>query len=726
MFMEPLKFEEKWGKLIENFDLQNHKWMTKMFNLQEIWIPAYFIDFSLFGLTRTTSRSESENSFFKSFTSPGSMLVHFMMSYESAIERQRYRQEALDFKTIDAAPKCGTKLAIERPATRVYTRTVFLLVQKEIIEGEEKMGAFVEKLKLLKDEVKADVPNPPSRNTRDVIGGFQGIARVEWGCVLGCDLFWSLGKVEKKVNSSGVLFTDEKKKASTSKGAESPIYDATRDENENESSFNSEGLNYGGFTKEEMKALRSMINKQVGKAIKSVIPYYISQTTDNLKEVIIKELEVFKKGGIMNDYRDDMATYHDFTACDVPKFDEALDPIASTRWLAAVEGAFRTSNYKEKNKVNFASNFLRDSGKMWWEGKVFEKGEEWIGAYDLLSKARVREADLLRKKNKEAKETKRKIEFGDHDAKKPKQNQGRKSEGTQIKTPCKKRHKTHLGVYRDVEIEIDDSVFKIDLIPIVLGVFDIVIGIDWLDRYKANILCSQKLVRVVNLQGREIIIYGDKRKGELKLCSRMKARKYLSRGCQAYMAHVIDISFEKKSAKGVPVVNEFLGFFPEDLSGIPPERQVEFQIDLISGATPIAKTSYRLAPSEMKELMNQLQELLDKGIKVDLAKIEAVMNWQTPKDVGEIRSFLGLTGYYQRFIQDFSKIVSSLTKLTKKNTPFVWSGEQEETFVTLRKKICETPILVLPYGTEDMVVYCDASDVLLCNEARLLHMLQDN
>ncbi|GJR09813.1 FAR1-related sequence 5-like protein [Tanacetum coccineum] len=129
MFIEPLKFEEKWSELIEDFGLQSHKWLTKMFNLREIWIPAYFINSPLYGLMRTTSRSESENSFFKSFTSPGATLVSFMMSYESAMERQRYRQEALDFKTIEAAPKCETKLAIELHAARVYTRTIFLLVQ---------------------------------------------------------------------------------------------------------------------------------------------------------------------------------------------------------------------------------------------------------------------------------------------------------------------------------------------------------------------------------------------------------------------------------------------------------------------------------------------------------------------------------------------------------------------------------------------------------------------
>ncbi|GKC70852.1 putative reverse transcriptase domain-containing protein [Tanacetum coccineum] len=83
----------------------------------------------------------------------------------------------------------------------------------------------------------------------------------------------------------------------------------------------------------------------------------------------------------------------------------------------------------------------------------------------------------------------------------------------------------------------------------------------------------------------------------------MKARKYLSHGCYAYIAHVTYTSFEKKNAKDVPIINEFLDVFPEELPGIPPERQVEFRIDLILGATPIAKTPYRLAPSEMKELM---------------------------------------------------------------------------------------------------------------------------
>ncbi|GJS09730.1 hypothetical protein Tco_0366526 [Tanacetum coccineum] len=165
-------------------------------------------------------------------------------------------------------------------------------------------------------------------------------------------------------------------KGSTSKEVAPSASDADHDDSGSSSS--SEDLNFRGFTDEETKILSSMISRQVGKAIKNVMPYYISRTTDNLKELIQKELKEFKKGRIMNTFRNEMANYHDFTACDVPKFDGRLNPIASTRWLSVVEGAFCTSSCKEKNKVNFASIFLRNSAKMWWDRKICQKGEEWI------------------------------------------------------------------------------------------------------------------------------------------------------------------------------------------------------------------------------------------------------------------------------------------------------------------------------------------------------------
>ncbi|KAI3707613.1 hypothetical protein L6452_26239 [Arctium lappa] len=97
------------------------------------------------------------------------------------------------------------------------------------------------------------------------------------------------------------------------------------------------------------------------------------------------------------------------------------------------------------------------------------------------------------------------------------------------------------------------------------------------------------------------------------------------------------------------------------------------------------------------------------GVKVDPAKVEAMMNWEPPKSPTEIRSFLRLAGYYRRFIQVFSKTASSLTALTKKNAKFVWTERQEEAFRTLQRKLCEAPVLSLPDGTEDFVVYSDAS-----------------
>ncbi|GKE70481.1 hypothetical protein Tco_1528553 [Tanacetum coccineum] len=96
-----------------------------------------------------------------------------------------------------------------------------------------------------------------------------------------------------------------------------------------------------------------------------------------------------------------------------------------------------------------------------------------------------------------------------------------------------------------------------------------------------------------------------------------KAQEYLTKGCHVILANITATKDEDKSKEkrleDVPVVQEFPEFFPEDLPGIPPTRQVEFRIDLVPSATPVARAPYRLAPSEMKELAEQLQELTDKG-----------------------------------------------------------------------------------------------------------------
>ncbi|GJU03448.1 putative reverse transcriptase domain-containing protein [Tanacetum coccineum] len=97
------------------------------------------------------------------------------------------------------------------------------------------------------------------------------------------------------------------------------------------------------------------------------------------------------------------------------------------------------------------------------------------------------------------------------------------------------------------------------------------------------------------------------------------------------------------------------------------------------------------------------------GIHVDPAKIESIKDWTSPKSPTEIRQFLGLAGYYRRFIEGFSKIAKPMTKLTQKKVKFVWGDKQEAAFQLLKQKLCSAPILALPEGSEDFIAYCDAS-----------------
>ncbi|GJW64632.1 putative reverse transcriptase domain-containing protein [Tanacetum coccineum] len=160
--------------------------------------------------------------------------------------------------------------------------------------------------------------------------------------------------------------------------------------------------------------------------------------------------------------------------------------------------------------------------------------------------------------------------------------------------------------------------FDIDLMPVELGSFDVIIGMDWLAKYHALIVCDEKVVRIP--YGNEVlIIRGDNcdSGSKLNIISCTKTQKYIEKGCQVYLAQVTSKKAEDKSEErrleDVPIVREFPEVFPEDLPGLPPARQVEFQIDLVPGAAPVARAPYRLAPAEMQELSTQLQELSDRG-----------------------------------------------------------------------------------------------------------------
>ncbi|GJX22817.1 putative reverse transcriptase domain-containing protein [Tanacetum coccineum] len=167
-------------------------------------------------------------------------------------------------------------------------------------------------------------------------------------------------------------------------------------------------------------------------------------------------------------------------------------------------------------------------------------------------------------------------------------------------------------VLKGCTLSLVNYVFEIDLMPIELGTFDVIIGMDWLVKHDAIIVCGEKVVRIP-YGNKMLIVEGDKGVSRLKVISCIKARKYVERGCHLFLAHVTESKSKEKRMEDVPVIRDFPKVFPEELPGLPPPRQVEFRIDLVPGAAPVARAPYRLAPSEMKELSVQLQELLEKG-----------------------------------------------------------------------------------------------------------------
>ncbi|GJX72291.1 putative reverse transcriptase domain-containing protein [Tanacetum coccineum] len=293
-------------------------------------------------------------------------------------------------------------------------------------------------------------------------------------------------------------------------------------------------------------------------------------------------------------------------------------------------------------------------------------------------------------------------------------------------------------ILRGCTLNILNHPFNIDLMPVELSSFDTIIGIDWLVKYQAIIVLFLANVTTKETEDKS----------------------------------------EKKRLEDVLIVRDFPDVFPEDLPGLPPTRQMEFQIDLIPGATPVARAPYRLAPFKMKELSEQLKELSNKGFirpssspwgapvlfvkkkdgsfrmcidyrelnkltiknRYPLPRIDDLFDqlqgsnnkkeheehlktvlellkkeklyakfskcefwipkdWESPKTTTEIRQFLGLVEYYQRFIKGFLKIAKSMTNITQKGVKFDWGDKQEAAFQLLKKK-CRWLELLNDYDCE--------------------------
>ena len=166
--------------------------------------------------------------------------------------------------------------------------------------------------------------------------------------------------------------------------------------------------------------------------------------------------------------------------------------------------------------------------------------------------------------------------------------------------------------YRDCPIRIREYEFPGDLIELSFKEFDVILGMDWLSRHQVMVDCRMKRVTLRTPNEDEVTFIDERSNHFSNVISAATARKMVRKGCEAYLAYVVDTVKVRPSIFDIPTISDFPDVFLEELPGLPPQREIEVAIDVIPGATPASITPYRMAPVELKELKLQLQELLEK------------------------------------------------------------------------------------------------------------------
>ena len=192
-------------------------------------------------------------------------------------------------------------------------------------------------------------------------------------------------------------------------------------------------------------------------------------------------------------------------------------------------------------------------------------------------------------------------------------------------------------VVRDSRVLIGGQEFPAYLVALDMRDFDVVLGMDWLSRHRATLDCYKKEVKFHRPGKLEVKFRGMRRELSSNMISTMAAQRMLRKGCKGYLAYVVETEKEGTVVDEIPVVREFPYVFSDDIAGLPPDREVEFTIDLIPGIEPISIPPYRMAPAELRELKAQLEELLSKGfIRPSISPWGALVLFLKKKD-GSLR-----------------------------------------------------------------------------------------
>ncbi|GJW45339.1 putative reverse transcriptase domain-containing protein [Tanacetum coccineum] len=194
--------------------------------------------------------------------------------------------------------------------------------------------------------------------------------------------------------------------------------------------------------------------------------------------------------------------------------------------------------------------------------------------------------------------------------------------------------------YRDCPLCFDDKIRSINLLPLEMSDLDIILGMDWLTRHRATIDCHTKRVIFGDLNNPEFIYHGSQLGKPIRIISALRTRTLISHGYEGFLESIKDTSLDGPRLESHPIVQNFPNVFPNELSGLPPEREVEFTIKLIPGAQPISKAPYKITPVELKELKYQLQELLERGfIRPSVSLWGALVLFVKKKD-GSMRLYI--------------------------------------------------------------------------------------